>query len=617
MANEIYDGHTIQRGSDASVDTSEVARIYNHISVNRKYRGGLNQTRDPFVDLPLDGDTEDVEAFQNAAIRGAIGYRYEAGLAQPHMLVKGSDSIFRVRLEGSQLNVRKVWDGLNPDLKRCWFQQAEDLIFYQDTESNPLFWNGFRMEEVKSGMVGFGTNDTFVDVMPKGDVMLYAHGRMWVASGNIVYASNHLYGSGVGAGASRNLCNFSEQTYPASGGGFGSPSQLGDLVGMSVVPRHPEVNGHGEIIIWHSEGAYAILPTRERNQWTDLDIQQIVLVGRGAASSSCIVPVNNDIWYRSTDKSVASFKHSLLNQRSSWGDNSLSREVQRYLDKDDRSRLKYSIGIKTKNRLLITTNHSVEDSADGNQFILSNGMVSLDFDAGSTVTPDSEFAWDGLWTGLRVTAAAEVHSDSAPRYFFVDAGKDGVNRIFELLEDSKSNDFVNGKEVGIQSFYTQERLFSQLNPREELIYKQLRGSYIRYRDAIGRVELSQYFRNSDYGCWFDLVIDRLLSDVPLNKSECYEDYINGKKPINGYMYSDLPRTDLFEQGSDRSATEDESFDALTKLVGVVTITRNQLIATPKKKEPRYTDKCENDFSEAVRCCKNSDLEYSYNISDYV
>ena len=125
----LYDGHTVQRGSDASNDTSELSRQYSHISVNRKYRGGLNQTRDPFISFQLTGTEEAIAKFKSGAVRNAIGYRNETGLAQPHMLIKVSDCIIKARVAGSALELSIVWDGLNPKLKHAWFAQAEDRIF--------------------------------------------------------------------------------------------------------------------------------------------------------------------------------------------------------------------------------------------------------------------------------------------------------------------------------------------------------------------------------------------------------------------------------------------------------------------------------------------------------
>ena len=144
----IYDGHTVQRGSDASSDTSELSRQFNHLSVNRKYRGGQNQTRDPFVSFQLTGNADAIAKFKGGAVRNSIGYRNESGLAQPHLLIKVSDCIIKARVAGNAIEMTIVWEGLNPSLKHAWFAQAEDRIFYQDGESNPLMWDGLEWKRL-------------------------------------------------------------------------------------------------------------------------------------------------------------------------------------------------------------------------------------------------------------------------------------------------------------------------------------------------------------------------------------------------------------------------------------------------------------------------------------
>jgi len=608
-----YDGHSVLIGSDSSEGALGDKSLYSGTSVNRRYRGGWSQTRPPFHSLNIIGEDNVLEKlYGDRVVSGAYGF--DGARSQPHIILAVDDYLIKLRLSGGDAVATILYEGWGGGLRHTFFAQAEGSVFIQNLRDSPLFWNGNSdlAEEVNSSFLA--PDGTFVIPMPIGGPMVYAHSRIFVTDkNNIVWVSDPLYARGL-VNPERNLANFSEGTYPVSGGGLTAPGNFGPISGITVIPKHPSVNGHGPVLVLNKKGLWSIDPTvAPRNEWVNRnDLTETVLAGRGCASPHSIVAVNNDIWFRSNDGTISSLKHSITQDRTTWGDKALSREVQNYLVDDAPSLLQYSYAVKGRNRALFTTGitNGLDGSIGASRF--GRGIVSIDFDPGSTIRSSHEFAWDGLWTGLNVAALIEIEENSEERVMAISHDNDKKIRIYELKEESKTNDFVDGKEVLIESFYTIDNNFSQLNPESTESVKRLEKIELRYDNAYGASYIGAKFKPSLYPVWTNLLDERQISDHCLSIPD---DVPCGSipKPAHGRERSnDIPK-DSFDGRNDESLIESEDFDILIYARGVVRMRKMVISILNGFKSNKNTDSECKDLSRFIFCIDNDDDFYSYKI----
>lgn len=608
----IFDGHTIQKGADSSSRVGELSRLFSSLSVNRQYRRGKNSTRPPFKSLELIGDDEAIDIFQNRTCHASFGYRKVRPKKQPCILIYAGDALIKARIFARNLELSILKRGLASNVRHGFFVQAEDYVFFQNGVDTPLVFDGIQLTEVVEGLEL--SDGTKIEVpMPIGNVMCYAHGRIFVATtDNLVYASDHLYSHGVSATSPLTLGSFLEGTYPSSGGSFSAPSNFGSLTGISVIPRHPEINGHGEVIVFHEEGAYTIDAQRPRNEWSDNPIQNIILVGRGCAGPFSVIGVNNDIWYRATDLTVASFKHSVTQLRQNWGDKSLSREVQIYLDFDTGLTAQFTRALKTKNRLLYTCAHREQpanyDGDADHHFAL--GIVSLDFDSGSTVSPDLEFSWDGVWTGLRVVDVAKVYETYNARYLFISFDSDSKNRVYELRETELGNDEVDGQISRIDSFYVIENIFSQLNTNQEIFQKRIYGAKVEIEDVREKMFLSIGYRPDNYSAWAKILKDE---QIGADADEITQDELDARQAVfYGTIIGESPEK-VYDEIYKKGYVSTEGFDILVEIAGVASVKSLSIGGNAEKAEIKYQNSSSVKFANGTTTDNESEMIFRYRI----
>jgi hypothetical protein len=485
---------------DASAHFDEFQQQYVSDSVNRKYRGGLNQTRDPFIGMQTSfADTDTESVFRSGNVSGVFGYEAISPGTTPHIIVAVGDSILAGRVFTRAIEFRTLYKGIDPQWEHSFFVQEQNLLVWQNGKDLPMAWDGSQadMKLVKD-------YDGVTNPMPIGNIMVSANGRILVATeGNLVFASNYVYSKGLGTTVG--ALDFTESTYPNSGDGFGAYSEIGPITGMATLPAPGTTNGDGEVIVFGPRGAWSINTNLSRDLWTASDIQRKVLVGRGTISPESIVLANNDIWYRSSDRAIASFRTQLTDKKNRWSDQSLSSEVQPYLDYDDSINLRFSSGMYINNRLFMSCALRKSDSDSHGIHRYGLGMAVLDFDRGSSTSRSDEgYSWDGLYTGPRVVGMVKLTPDLQERGFFISHDKDGVNRVYETVEleveDRVGDDLTDNR---IESFYTTHPLFeTQEAERYDTLWN-LKGSTIKFQDALS-ASFSQEFTTDVNSTWKEL-----------------------------------------------------------------------------------------------------------------
>lgn len=601
----IYDGHKKQFG----VDTSSVdfqSREFNSDSVNRSYTHFVNDTRPPFVEWnTIFKNFEDETTFRTMPVTGCYFYNGIPPFTKPCIIVAVGDTILRGKVFSHTIIFERLYKGINPTWQFSFFVQAGSILVFQNGKDLPLFWNGNVTQQMKPVHESSLVADR---PMMVGNLMVYAHGRIWLGTENdLIYASDHIYSQGIGAGKDEAVLRFSESFYPSSGDGFGAPSEFGALTGLTLIPRHPELNGHGEILALHRNGAYTINGgLSPRNTWTDAQMTQIVYSGGGCAAPNSTATINSNIFYRDCDTGISSFQYSESRQQEFDIDtSSISTEVSKYLDFDRSPMIQFCSSIFTNNRLISTCAITKEASSVADSFHrYANGMVVMSLQKNRSATGTKVISWDGLWTGPRVTCCCNGFFDGRKKNFFFSFDTDKQNRVYHLTEN-RGNDIIGGVEKKIVSFYIQRGIFDDINEQKPMIEKSLNSHSISYAGAVGEVTFDSFYSPDDYECFTPLMENRKVNcDNPCanETGECN----SGKtyQPKAGIVVSDLIKDkNTGRQSSKESVYKSNFFAIKTKITGVAKIKLNQLQAeaTSQRTNSHLTDSCLNEC-EGINCC---------------
>lgn len=606
-----YDGHTTIRGVDTSSDPSIIISGTNAVdAVNRKFRGGVSRTRDPFIGLVVEyEDPEIQEVFENGNISGVFGYKKISTTTEATIICAVGNLLLAGKIQSDVVRFRILWDGIDPVWQHSFFVQAENILVWQNGKQIPMIWDGGSAKAISSVDAVAGLLNPAP--IPVGNIMTYGHGRIFVATeDNLVYASDHIYSQGFGNNYA--VVNFSETTYPSSGDGFGTYSQIGRITGMFTMPRHPDTNGHGEIIVFGEFGAWAINPTKDRTQWTDLDIQQVILIGRGCSSPYSVTAVNNDIFYRCPDKTIASLKSAILDRSQLWTSRSLSREVQRYLDFDSFEPLRFSHGMFADNRLLMSCATRMEVSNGYGNHRFGMGIVALDFDRGNTTTRSDEgFSWDGLWTGPRVTGMVQLQVDRAESNFVFSYDNDKKNRIYRLSKDEEINDRVNQEEKKIRSFYIIGDLFNSNNPVGTPIRSKLSGAAAIISDINREASISMTFRPDRYPLWSDLMCKNFVGSDVTDKDDILD---NGVKKYSDVIGSETPDSTEHRNAVSHTINQGWCFQLKIDIEGVLTVNRiisEAAVTELKSLTNVIASRVEEEYSLRERGTNEQDQYFNY------
>lgn len=578
-------GHKIQHGVDTKSNPSLIRdRVLAIDSVNRSYRGGTNDTRPPFQLLNLVFDTEiDRERFEKGSLTGLKWYNGVPPYTRSHIVATVGKYIFAGQMIGITAYMKVIYSGLDDKYIHQFMAQGETILVINDGKNEGLYWNGQTTHVKKISESSLINNSNGVPKpMPIGNICIYAHGRFWILTeSGLLYAGDHLYSQGNSA-SDEALLRFSESAYPSSGDGFTAPAEWGDARALAVIPRDPSTNGHGEIICFHENGAYAVTPLDDRNQWTLNNIQQTVITGLGACSPWAVTTINSDIFFRRSDKHIASFRDSLNQKASSLQMRSIGGEIESYLKFDTDESLKLSMAVKDDDRLIFTVNHkTVRNLEYGGKHRYAEGMVVFDMSSGTASSPD-QISWDGLWTGPRVTGVAQAMFGSEKRGIFSSYDSDGINRLY-IIRRHRGDDIVGDGEKKIISMYSFGNMFDGVNTDSSgppQIFS-LSGSIILYSDCVKSAKISADFRSGYSKNWFELYKSAEIGLNPNDDALIFD-------VSSGQFNPGSPTCSVTEKISQISGV---AFDARIKIEGTVSIRVNLLTAERNDMTTSRTASC--------------------------
>lgn len=339
---------------------------------------------------------------ENAAVQGASFYNPSKGLSQrtfaddrSSIIVSASGLRFQIKPDAqhplkSNIEIVKIGD-IQGDTRAllAWVGQAEDYVIITDGESDTWFWNSVDDPEFSTGYISDG--DRAESMIPNGaTAFAYAHGRIII----VVNGSQTLIGDIIhktSRSDSRNILEFTEQTYLETGGFMSPPSALGGINVIAILPQQNTLHGSADVIEHCEDGVFsADINRAPRSSWSEIPLTRHVLLQTGATGPYALALVDGDQIFRS--------RHGVQTLRSAAAESTrlgnplhpISEPVADWLLSDHLPFLKFCSMVKWayRRRLYCNTGLWVEGAYRGGR-----GLVTLNFVA---VSNESRPAWEGL-----------------------------------------------------------------------------------------------------------------------------------------------------------------------------------------------------------------------------
>ena len=658
----VFDGFTSIIAQDADTHPSYLPEFYVAESVNRTFRGGINQTRPSIRNLRIVAGNDQPETIVNdietGNLQGVYPYRKvnEAAIGDG-LIISVAGKIYFLHIINN-VAYAYILPGLtdwnDASLMNTWFVQAEDRVYIQNGYQYAIAWGGVvgavsatlitantyceivtvgttdytligapsNTVGIKFTATGTATGSGTVSMpayrlfpgkgqMPIGTIMEYAFGRVFVSDKyNQIYASDIIFGAGFTD--TTNTQNFTEITYWAEGGAFSTPAMMGEITAMKVMPYiGGNLRGQGELVVLTSNGAFSMDVSIPRTLWNTSNIQRISLLGRGCTSSN-VALVNSELWFRSHD-GWAFYSNSQSEFGRFFSLRKLSREVNKWVDLDTKWLRQFASTMYVNNYLVSTVAPQTKKNNAKGLHRYNRGMVVLDLDQTASPSPDADltFRWNGLWTGFRPIQLLTAIIDGQKRGFGFSFDTDERNRLYEITNE-RSEDYGPQGTSQIKSFVTTGRYdFNKSGLTNKFIRKKITGGEMWMSNIPGEVNSQVDFRSDSNPCWSELKVPTTFGCPP-----CTPTLIDDCTPRRGgnqykrYKFT-TPDPSKCNDIAGIPAVEGSEFQLKISLTGVATVDRVRVMANIKNNEDSPIGDCPEDDQECAEiCCPERYWDYS-------
>ena len=615
----VFDGFLSVVAQDAATHPSYLPENYVSESVNRTFRGGINKTRPSIREIKIvagEGQPETiVNDIQTGNFQGAYPYRKTNFETNDGIICSIAGKIYFLKIVNNVAYAYLIpgiedpsrenngWN--DPSLMHTWFVQAEDRVYIQNGYQNAITWGGKMTENARR-------LNPYAGKMPIGTIMEYAFGRVFVSDRlNLIYASDIIYGNGFND--TLNTENFTEITYWAEGGAFGTPANLGNITGMKVMPTlSGNLRGQGVLVVLCENGAFSMDVSIPRAEWNLSNIQLISLIGRGCASPY-LTTVNSELWFRAHD-GWAFYSNSQSEFYNYFSMRKLSREVNKWVERDTPWMKQFASTMYYDNYLINTVAPETKRAEAPGLHRYHRGMVVLDLDQSATPSPDSAitFRWNGIWTGIRPTQLLTAMINSEKRGFGFSFDDDNNNRLYEVTNNF-GDDFGKNGTVQIQSFFTTGKYDFDLSEQtNKFLRKRITGGEMWLSEIRSNVTTSVEYRADSNPCWSGLKPETTYgcpSCAPVLKSECTPRL--GGNLYKRYKFT-TPDPDDCNDIAEIPSIEGSEFQIKVNLTGAATVDRVRIMANIKNNEDSPIGDCPEDKDECPTnlCCQERYWDYS-------
>jgi hypothetical protein len=611
----VFDGFTSIIAQDAATHPSYLPEFYVAESVNRTFRGGINRTRPAIRWLELypgDGQSSTiVNDIQNGNFQGSYPYRSTNYDTSDGMLLSVSGVIYFIKIVN---NVGYCYelprDGTtftswnDPSLMHTWFVQAEDRVYIQNGYQAAIAWDGVLANPARR-------LNPFLNQMPIGTLMEYAFGRVFVSDRfNQIYASDIIFGNGFTD--TSNTENFTEITYWAEGGAFSTPSTMGNITAMKVMPYiGANLRGQGELVVLTENGAFSMDVGLPRITWNTTQVQRISLLGRGC-TSPYVALANSELWFRSHD-GWAFYSNSQSEFGRYFSMRKLSREVNKWVSKDTPWLRQFASTMFFDNYLISTVAPETKRTDAEGLHRYHRGMVVLDLDNASSPSPDADlsFRWNGVWAGVRPTQCLSAQINNEKRGFIWSFDQDNQNRLYEITTNFQ-DDYGPQGTVPIKSFFVTGRYdFGRSQVTNKFQRKKITGGEIWMSEIPGVVSSQVEYRADSTPCWNELKVPTTYGCSPCSPQVEACTPLRGGNRYKRYKFT-TPDNTICNDIAGIPAVEGSEFQLKVNLEGTATVDRVRIMANIKDGAQNTVGDCPEDDEECSRflCCQERYYDYS-------
>jgi hypothetical protein len=345
-----------------------------------------------------------------------------------------------------------------------------------------------------------GTN---VNEIPSATVMCYYEDILWYAQGDVV-SGGDIVGGPSGTPANNfldSVIHVTENPLALGGDGFKLPGQFGNITGMAPQASLNASLGQGLLMIFTLTGVCSLQVPPTRQAWISANANNppqllVVQLANGATSDWCLTPVNGDIWYNSSEPGIRSLVQAVRYfVQGSWGNQSLSSNIDRLLQFVDATLLSWISGVYFNNRLLMTS--LPQQTPYG---VVHNAIAPLDFTPISTLEEQSPPNWEGMNEGLQIFQLLTGTFNGLQRCFALtlSANPNVPAGSVDVWENTPKLQFENGDQR--IEWYVE---FPSFTWEKEFDLKELLGGELWVDDIQGIVDIIVQYRPDSSACPVD------------------------------------------------------------------------------------------------------------------
>ena len=326
--------------------------------------------------------------------------------------------------------------------------------------------------------------------LPAATCMDYYMGRLWYAQDRTYTAGDIVGGDSGTTGTKKrdSILKVTENPLALAGDGFAVPTNAGLIRALRHTANLDTATGTGQLYAFTRTAVYSLNVPVTRADWVNSKepLQRVALITNGAYGDRGIVNVNGDLFFQSSD-GVRSLFVAIRNF-GQWGNTPISSNIDRILNFNDRSLMRFASGIQFDNRLLEAQLPYM--TAVGPAF---KSLAVLDFDLLSTLSEKLPPAWEGNWNGMPVLQMFQGDFGGRQRAFAVVLQEDGSIGVWEISKDDRRDNGDNRIEWKFETpAYEWGKIFE---------LKKLDGLELWLDRIFGTVDILVEYRPDAEACW--------------------------------------------------------------------------------------------------------------------
>ncbi len=536
------------------------------------------------------------------------GFLYDASQlgGNPYLMLSIGGRMFQVRVDTDN-SVHDVTGAFADPATapKAWYAQHGRFMIKQagDGVTLPLFWDGLalrRSKGITNTAVAPGTPG--VNEIPAATAMVGYMSRIWYGQNRKLNAGDIEFGtSGTAAyGFEDAVLDVTENPLVVGGDGFTLPGTAGNIRALTYPISLDQSLGEGPLFIFSPKQIYALQVPVTRTDWiaagsANQPLLTVVMNNYGTVSDTSIVHGNGDLFYQTLVPDVRSF-FMALRYFQTWGNGSISNNINRILQFNNRALMHMASGMSFGNRLYQTM--LPQQTAVGTVF---TSLVVMDLDPLSTLQNQNPPVWEGNQEGINILQLFSGDFGGLERAFaVVQSEVDGGVWVWEFTSADKFDQQETPAERRVSWFFETPANDWSEYPRNDgggpMALKELDGMDLWFDKVFGEVIIKVQFRPDEDPCWYDWHTEKICqSRTPcedVNNPIC-SPYPEGPNCEGYRMPISLPKptNPNCSVGNNRPVTWGFKFQVRIQIKGWCRFRGYHIHALPKVRAPYSNQAC--------------------------